>query len=668
MPRHLVVGNGKLLVNLDQNAYIRDIYYPFVGQLNHVGGFRCRMGIWIDGQFSWLAEPDWKMKLAYITDSLVTEVYAVNYGMGITLILNDGVHQRDSIYLKRIKMINHFETAREVRLFFSQDLNINETEVGDTAVYYPVSNTIFHYKKGNYFMFNGMSGNEGIFQHTTGVKRFHGAEGTWKDAEDGILAANAISQGSVDSTISLRIMMPPNGQQEAYYWMTAGNSLDEIKKLDTYVLVSHPGNLLHRVQIYWQRWANKMERDYADLNENVIKLFKHSLLIIRTQVDVNGAILAANDSDILQFNRDHYSYMWPRDGALVAYSMSMAGYQSVIVPFFHFCMKALTPEGYLLHKYNPDGTVGSSWHPYYKDGKQQLPIQEDETALVLYALWQDYLVNKDVELPQSLYSNLIRSAARFLCTYIDPQLQLPQPSYDLWEERYGIFTFTTSAVYGGLIAAANFAKLFGDDERSKGYADVAENIKQGMLRHLWNEEYGRFARGLVLKDGVWVQDMTLESSMYGIFEFGVLPANDEKVVKTMTAIKQGLAVQTSIGGIARYYNDYYFQRSVDTSQIPGNPWIICTLWVAEWEIECAASLEELDNPRKTLEWVVNYALESGILPEQIDPMDGSPISVAPLTWSHATFVLTVVKYLNKDKELKRKLRMLQRSRAEDRTS
>jgi GH15 family glucan-1,4-alpha-glucosidase len=32
-------------------------------------------------------------------------------------------------------------------------------------------------------------------------------------------------------------------------------------------------------------------------------------------------------------------------------------------------------------------------------------------------------------------------------------------------------------------------------------------------------------------------------------------------------------------------------------------------------------------------------------------MDGSPISVAPLTWSHATFVLTVVKYLNKVEEL-----------------
>ncbi|MDF2661136.1 MAG: glycoside hydrolase family 15 protein, partial [Paenibacillus sp.] len=43
--------------------------------------------------------------------------------------------------------------------------------------------------------------------------------------------------------------------------------------------------------------------------------------------------------------------------------------------------------------------------------------------------------------------------------------------------------------------------------------------------------------------------------------------------------------------------------------------------------------------------------ETGVLPEQLDPFDGSPLSVAPLTWSHATFVLAVVKYTNKVKEL-----------------
>ncbi len=97
-------------------------------------------------------------------------------------------------------------------------------------------------------------------------------------------------------------------------------------------------------------------------------------------------------------------------------------------------------------------------------------------------------------------------------------------------------------------------------------------------------------RGLYIEDGKWAKDKTLESSVYGIFEFGVLPADDERVVKTMTANKNGLTINTAVGGVARYHHDYYFQKSTDIANVPGNPWIICTLWIAEWEIECAKNV------------------------------------------------------------------------------
>lgn len=651
MPRHYSIGNGNFLINLDNHSFIRDIYYPFVGQLNHVGGYQCRVGMWVDGSFAWLSDAGWSFRHAYEEDSLITNLQAAHSGLGITLTINDGVHQREAIYIKRIVIKNELETEREVRFFFQQDMMINETEVGDTAAYYPSNNTLFHYKKDRYFMFNGSTGTEGIYQYTTGVKRFHSAEGTWRDAEDGVLSGNGISQGSVDSTISFRLTVPAKGEATLYYWMSIGKNLEEVKKLDKYVKDSQPGKLLDRVKIYWQRWVNKSERNYGDLSQDVIKLFKHSLLIVRTQTDVNGAIVAANDTDILQHNRDHYSYMWPRDGALVAYAMSMAGYSGMVAPFFKFCSDALTPDGFLHHKYNPDGTVGSSWHPYIYEGATRLPIQEDETALVLFALWQDFAKHGNIELSQSLFRTLIRRAARFLAAFIDPELGLPQPSYDLWEERYGIFTFTCSAVYGGLVAASNFCSLFGDDDRSSRFLQAAMNIRSAMLEHLWDEDLGRFVRGLYLEDGQWVKDTTLESSIYGIFEFGVLPADDPCVVRTMTAIKEGLSAKTSVGGIARYYHDYYFQRSSNIELVPGNPWIICTLWTAEWEIEMAKTLSDLETPRRTLEWVVSHAMESGILPEQLDPFDGSPVSVAPLTWSHATFILTVVKYSTKYRQL-----------------
>ncbi|MCD9577559.1 hypothetical protein, partial [Flavobacterium soyae] len=129
------------------------------------------------------------------------------------------------------------------------------------------------------------------------------------------------------------------------------------------------------------------------------------------------------------------------------------------------------------------------------------------------------------------------------------------------EERYGIWTYTAASVYGGLMAAAFFTDLFGDYERSDHYKEVAGSVKRGMLTHLWDEENGRFARGLIQKDNRWVKDMTLESSLFGVLEFGVLPVDDFRVVSTMNAIKEGLGVKTEVGGVARYTNDYYFQQS-----------------------------------------------------------------------------------------------------------
>jgi len=51
------------------------------------------------------------------------------------------------------------------------------------------------------------------------------------------------------------------------------------------------------------------------------------------------------------------------------------------------------------------------------------------------------------------------------------------------------------------------------------------------------------------------------------------------------------------------------------------------------------NLVELQRAVDILLWATTHAMPSGVLPEQIDPYTGTPVSVAPLTWSHASFVL-----------------------------
>jgi GH15 family glucan-1,4-alpha-glucosidase len=85
----------------------------------------------------------------------------------------------------------------------------------------------------------------------------------------------------------------------------------------------------------------------------------------------------------------------------------------------------------------------------------------------------------------------------------------------------------------------------------------------------------------------------------------------------------------------------------NTEKVPGNPWFICTLWLADYRIAAARNLEDLERAVEILEWVVERALPSGVLAEQVDPQTGAPLSVSPLTWSHSTVVATVNAYLRK---------------------
>lgn len=652
MPRHLVIGNGGMLVNFDSDGNMRDLYYPYVGQWNHIQGNKNSMGIWVEDRFTWCDESGWEKTLRYRKDTLVTCVKLVNRELGLSIIINDMVHYHDSIYIKKVTITNLTDRAREVRLFFTHDFSIDENEVGDTAVYEPDTGVVYHYKKGKYFMINGFSSAGGIQQYATGTKRFRGAEGTWRDAEDGHLQGNPIAQGSVDSTVGFRIDLGPQSKDIVYYWISVAKNYQEARRLNEYVLKRFPENIILSVEAYWRLWVNKISYEELKLPEDVLGLYKRSLLVIRTQIDKNGAITAANDSDIMQYNRDHYSYCWPRDGALVAYAMIRAGYPETVEPFFKFCENALTSGGFLLHKYNPDGSVGSSWHPWVNDGKSQLPIQEDETALVIFALWEYYKHTKDIEFALLLYRTLIRPAGNFMVKFMRENYDLPYESYDLWEERRGIFTFTASAVYGGLVAAANFAELFADNPRAGLFREHAEKVKTGILTRLWDESLNRFLRGVyVREDGTLEKDLTLESSVYGVAKFGVLPADDKRVESTMKAIEAGLWVKTNIGGIARYTNDYYFRKSSDIANVPGNPWFICTLWVAEWYVAKAKSVEDLVKPLQMLQWVTKHAAPSGILSEQIHPYTGEPLSVAPLTWSHSAYVMTVKRLIEKMKEL-----------------
>lgn len=659
MPRDIPVGNGSMLVTFDGRYQLRDIYFPYVGAENHNPGDVCHTGLWVDGSFAWLSDDAWQREIRYETDSIVSKVTLEHPELQLRVECSDAVDFDRTILFRRAVVTNLAGHPREIRMFFHYDLHIEGNEIGDTFAYHPNIHALIAYKRRRYFLMNGQIGDEaghhiGISGWAAGLKEVNGLEGTWRDAEDGVLSGNPIAQGSVDGTIALNAPAVPAGSQvHFYHWLAVAESWTDVRALDDLVRERGPGQFVQRTYDYWRLWINKEPIDAADLEQPLVEAYKRSLLVIRTQIDNHGAIIAANDTDILRFSRDTYSYMWPRDGALVACSLSTAGYQAPVARFFSFCADAVTEGGYLLHKYNPDGSLASSWHPWMDAaGREQLPIQEDETALVVYALWEHYKRYRDVEFIRPLYRVLVTTTGDFMCRYRNPVTKLPLASYDLWEERHGIHAFTLGAVWAGLRAAACFTELFGETRRSAMYTAVAEEIKAATARYLWAPDLNRFLRRIDFSDaGDLQRDETVDSSMFGLWYFGMFPPDDPRIAATIQAIYDRLWIKTDVGGCARYEQDWY-QRWTDLpSNIPGNAWFICTLWLAQYAIAAAKNVAELANAKAQLRWACDHALFSGIMAEQAHPLSGAPLSVSPLTWSHATFCLAFNEYVRRWHEL-----------------
>lgn len=643
MPRDIPVGNGRLLVCFDQNYCIRDLYYPHVGQENHVGGKTCRLGVWVDGRFSWINE-DWQRDLTYVPETMVTQVNLRHRGLGLRLFCRDAVDFHEDIYLREITVENLEDKPRQVRLFFSLDLGIGGNDLGDTAGYDPKTGALVHYKGPRYFLAGGLVKDEyHLDQFAVGQKGIEGREGTFKDAEDGVLSGNPIAQGSVDSVQALHLEVGGKSQETAYFWIAVGLSWADIARLDGVIKYKHPQNLFQRTEDYWRLWVRKESPPLELLPEGLAELYRRSLIILRTQIDADGGILAANDSDIIYFNRDTYSYVWPRDAALVSHALDQAGHPTASRNFFQFISRLLQPEGCLLHKFNPDGTLASSWHPWYYEGRPQIPIQEDSTALVVWALWHHFVLYRDLDFIKPLYRPLIKKAADFMCQHRDQETGLPAPSYDLWEERRGILSFTVGAVFGGLTAAALFCQVLGEEDRAANYQQVAAEIRDAASQHLWRPHLNRFCRMRSYdRLGQLEYDDTCDASLWGLFAFGLYAADDPRIISTMSVLRDHLWVKTDVGGMARYEGDPYFRVS---PEVPGNPWFICTLWLADYLLEKGGE-EEIKQALEILTWVADHALPSGVLPEQLNPLTGEPLSVSPLTWSHATYIATVHRYLD----------------------
>lgn len=644
MSRSIVLSNGSMHVGLNNQGLLHDFYFPYVGLENHtlVDNSVHQVAIRVDGVTSYLlTDNNWKFEFSYFKDSLIDEIIAINNNLKIKIVFNDFIDAKLNAFIRNIKITNLDDKTRDIRLFVHQAFVIGEAVSNmDTAQYLPSSKAIMHYKGHRVFIASGIMDDKPFDQYSIGLFGIEGLEGSYRDADDGELSMSSVEHGQVDSIMRFKKDVASNEEMIVNYWISAGTNMRDALDVHNKILEDGAYNRQELTIKWWRSWLKPAEKIADQIPSKYKNHFIQSLMLVKSQIDNSGAILASSDNSVLKSNRDAYCYCWPRDGAFILWPLIRLGFYEEPYNFFRFCKKAMHPNGYLMHKYLADGSVGSSWHPYlHKDGVIAPPIQEDETALVVYMFAQFYFENKKQDLLEEFYESMIKPMANWMTSYINDDLKLPKPSYDLWEQYFVINTFTVSAVYSSLLLASSLAESAHDEKMAVIWRSAAEEIKKA-ANVLYDKENKMFYRSIKQVNNNLTYDKTIDvSSFYGSFMFGLFSADSNEIASSFETIKRTFNQETNIG-VPRFLNDYYYRTS---GSYAGNYWFVSSLWLAQYYLEKT----EDEQAELILDWVTSKMEEkTSILAEQYNPELNKNVSVAPLTWSSSEYVATLLDYIS----------------------
>jgi len=195
---------------------------------------------------------------------------------------------------------------------------------------------------------------------------------------------------------------------------------------------------------------------------------------------------------------------------------------------------------------------------------------------------------------------------------------------------------TAAVTYQALLVAAEFADKFEFPDDSVKWRKAAATIAGG-THVFFDPERKALRKGFLLQENGSLEfDNTLDiSSLYGAMMFGDGAFSAEQISQTVQLIEQILLDKSPSGGSPRYEHDHYFESNPD---FMGNPWFVTTLWLAQYYLRNNL----VEKAEGYLKWTLEHALHSGVLSEQVNPVDGSAVSVTPLVWSHAEVINTVL--------------------------
>ncbi len=326
---------------------------------------------------------------------------------------------------------------------------------------------------------------------------------------------------------------------------------------------------------------------------------ERSLLDLYLSVQPDGAVVAGYYHG--------WDYAWPRDSSWVAAALAETGHGPDALRVLRFLGQQQNADGTWAARYETNGSGP------VVDGR---PAELDAVGWVPWAAWSWYQTAGAGAAARAELAGLwpmVNAAAGAAERSLTPD-GLPEPATDYWEHGSQVTLGTAAPLLTGLRAAADIATTLGQTSASARWATAANRLATAMQASFGCYGDNRLPRDSAGPDAA----ITWLGPPFG-------PATPA-LERDEQAAQQALTLPS--GGL-----------------LPGTDWPgnLTTAWTPETAFFALSDAETGQHAAAAtlLNWLAAHRTALGELPEQVNA-DGRPGSVAPLAWTDAAVLLTLV--------------------------
>lgn len=620
-----IIGNQNITASFTKKGELIRLLYPCTDYKQFIDFYH--MGLKInDSNIIYLHDDINNIYDQYYTEGtniLNTEIF--NTYFKLKILQTDFVCIKENVLVRRFKFTNENVIDLDLNLLVhSKLISTDNNQVSgliqnDALLQYMHDYTVCTFSKNKFLstQINNTSAN--IFEGQIGDKDYVGM--------------------STDSSVSYDLgILKPNEEKifETYIYIDENKgglyaidkTIERIKKIDFKVEYEN-------TKKYWRKYLKKHDGLNLDLTTNmrnikIMEIYNRTILLFPLLTNSEtGGVSAAIETDEKLTKCGRYTYCWPRDAVFIANAMDILQMQKEVEKFYKvFCKNTQARDGMWQQRFFTDGKLAPSWG-----------YQIDETAAVVYGVYEHYLKTQDKKFLKDTLK-MTEKATKILTKYIEDIMTDEgkfHVSYDIWEMYEGKHLYSIANIYSAFDSmikiyeelkeefVKNRIKQENVNKEKEILREELVQIKDYCLKNFYDEEKKSFVRNL--------EDRRIDISILGtVVPFKMFTAKEKRIINTVERIN--MTIRTYTGGYQRFEKDHY---------MGGNPWVIANLWMANYYIESG----ENKKARECFDFVLKTSAKHGYLAEQIDNKTMSPAWIIGLGWSHAMFIITLQKMIEK---------------------